>query len=73
MNEVEKERERCAQLVTNALKRHEESPTVAPVLKRLRARIQHPLPKTSCSDGGRSQGSTQSDSPSASAELTSTT
>ena len=62
MNEIEKERERCAQLVTNVLKLHKEHPTIASVLKRLRSKIQHPSPKKSSSSGGPLTDSTPSDS-----------
>lgn len=62
MNDTEKERERCAKLVSNMIKKHEDNTMFVSALKRLRSRIQNPSPKMNSSSGGPSQDLTQSGS-----------
>lgn len=53
MTEVLKERERCAQVIKNAIKRHSDSPAKVALLKGVLTRIQNPRQKKST---GRSGG-----------------
>lgn len=65
MNDTEKERERCAKLVSNMIKKHEDNTMLVSALKRLRSRIQNPSPKMNSSSGGPLRGLTPSCSPAA--------
>lgn len=52
MNDVLKERERCVQLIKNAMRRHGDSPVRMELLKSLLYKIQHPKVKSTGKHGG---------------------